>query len=74
MSTNLTAVYERGTTILMVGFLVLWQVAEHKERTALQVAASTVEAHRGCVVSYATSAARMNAAVDALTMQLQAGQ
>lgn len=61
-----------GTTAAAVLFCGLWQLAEHNTRTALKIAAETVETNGDCVASYAASAASMNAAVDALTLQLRA--
>lgn len=63
-----------GTTVAMLVFLLLWQLAERKERIALKIADDTVQANRGCVASYAASAAQMNAAVDALTLHLRTGE
>lgn len=71
---DLEAIRRWGTTVAMLVFLVLWQLAEHNARTALKIAADTVATNGDCVASYAASAASMNAAVDALTMQLRTGQ
>ncbi len=43
-----------------------WQVAERNERTALAIAAESVETARQCVTSYEDSADSMGAAVRSL--------
>ncbi len=63
---DLPAIWRTVTTGSALVFLLLWQVAERNERTALAIAAESVETARQCVATYKDSTDSMGAAVRSL--------
>ena len=63
---DLATLWRTVTTGSVLVFLLLWQMAEHNELTALAIAAESIEATRQCMTTYKHSADSMGAAVRSL--------